>query len=171
MLSDGPDLMPAYTVSGEAIPGERRIRVRGYPGGSPRTGNWVNQQFQLDALGEVLQLLAAAAGWTGWSRTAGGPRRPPSAAIEQRWTKPEAGLWELDDRRWTHSRLACVAGLRSIAAAAAGPPGGHGARQAGGLDRPGRPDHGPASATPCTPPGGGSALPTTSASTRRCCCR
>ena len=52
------------------------------------------------------------------------------AAIEQRWTKPDAGLWELDDRHWTHSRLACAAGLRSIAAAAAGPPGGQGTRQA-----------------------------------------
>jgi len=130
VLSDGPDLMPAYTVSGQEIPGERRIRVRGYPGASPGTGNWVNQQFQLDALGEVLQLLAAAAGLDRLEQDGWRAAQTAVTAIEQRWTKPEAGLWELDDRRWTHSRLACVAGLRSIAAAAAGPPGGHGTRQA-----------------------------------------
>jgi hypothetical protein len=33
-------------------------------------------------------------------------------AIEKRWQEPDAGIWELDDRRWTHSRLACVSGLR-----------------------------------------------------------
>jgi alpha,alpha-trehalase len=51
--------------------------------------------------------------------------------IGKRWNEPDAGIWELDDRRWTHSRLACVSGLRSIAAAAAvGAPGGHGHREA-----------------------------------------
>ena len=42
----------------------------------------------------------------------------------------DAGIWELEDRHWTHSRLACISGLRSLAAAASGPPGGHGHRQA-----------------------------------------
>jgi GH15 family glucan-1,4-alpha-glucosidase len=51
-------------------------------------------------------------------------------AIGQRWAEPDAGLWELDDQHWAHSRLACVSGLRSLAAAAEGPPGGHGHRQA-----------------------------------------
>jgi GH15 family glucan-1,4-alpha-glucosidase len=130
VLDDGPDLMPAYTAGGEAIPGERRIRVRGYPGGSPRTGNWVNRQFQLDALGEVLQLLAAAARLDRLDQDGWRAAQTAVAAIEQRWTKPEAGLWELDDRHWTHSRLACVAGLRAIAATAGGAPGDQGSRQA-----------------------------------------
>jgi GH15 family glucan-1,4-alpha-glucosidase len=120
LLADGPDLMPAYTVAGEAIPDEKTLRLRGFPGGQARAGNWVRGQFQLDALGETLSLLAAAArhdmlgedDWRAVSVAAG--------AIEKRWQEPEAGLWELDNKRWTHSRLACVSGLRAIASAAAG---------------------------------------------------
>lgn len=36
--------------------------------------------------------------------------------VKQRWNQPEAGIWELDDDWWTQSRLACIAGLRSVAA-------------------------------------------------------
>ncbi len=61
LLADGPDLMPAYTVAGEPIPGERAPRLPGYPGGTVRTGNRVIGQFQLDGLGEALELFAAAA--------------------------------------------------------------------------------------------------------------
>ena len=34
-------------------------------------------------------------------------------AIEARWQQPDAGLWELDNQHWAHSRLTCVAGLRA----------------------------------------------------------
>jgi GH15 family glucan-1,4-alpha-glucosidase len=130
VLSDGPDLMPAYTVSGGAIPDERSLRLRGYPGGSARAGNRVNGQFQLDAFGEVLQLLASAA-----RLDRAGPEEWRAAevaadAIEKRWTEPDAGVWELDAQHWTQSRLSCVAGLRAIAAAAPGSPGSHGSQQA-----------------------------------------
>ena len=131
LLDDGPDLMPAYTVTGKAIPGERALRLRGFPGGSARAGNWVRGQFQLDALGETLSLLAAAArhdmlGEEEWHAAA-----IAADAIGKRWTEPDAGIWELDNRHWTHSRLACVSGLRAIAAVAAnGPAGGHGRREA-----------------------------------------
>jgi GH15 family glucan-1,4-alpha-glucosidase len=122
VLADGPDLMPAYTASGGPIPGERGLPLRGYPGGTVRTGNRVAGQFQLDALGEVLQLLAAAArldraGPDSW-QAAG----VAAAAIGKRWADADAGLWELSPRRWTHSRLACVAGLRAMAAAASRSP-------------------------------------------------
>ena len=60
LLQDGPTLKPAYTVTGGAVPDERRLDLPGYPGGTDKVGNWVNQQFQLDAFGEALQLLAAA---------------------------------------------------------------------------------------------------------------
>jgi alpha,alpha-trehalase len=132
VLADGPDLMPAYTVGGQAIPDSRSLRLRGYPGGPPRAGNLVRGQFQLDAPGEILTLLAAGArhdmlGADDW-------RAAETAAdvIAKRWAEPDAGIWELDDRRWAHSRLVCVPGLRAIAAVAAdGPPGSHGHRQAG----------------------------------------
>jgi alpha,alpha-trehalase len=132
VLADGPDLMPAYTVAGEAIPGERGLRLRGYPGGTARAGNRVNDQFQLDALGEVLQLLACAARLDRVGPEEWRAAETAAAAISKRWTEPEAGVWELDDQRWTQSRLACVAGLRAIAAAADGSPGSQGHRQAAG---------------------------------------
>jgi GH15 family glucan-1,4-alpha-glucosidase len=130
LLDDGPDLRPAYTVAGERIPGERPLRLRGFPGGTARAGNWVRDQFQLDALGESLALLAGAArhdmlGEDDWRAAA-----MAVEVIEKRWREADAGIWELGNARWAHSRLACVSGLRAIAAAAQGPPGGHGHREA-----------------------------------------
>jgi alpha,alpha-trehalase len=130
ILADGPGLMPAYTVGGKAIPGERTLRLRGYPGGQARAGNQVNAQFQLDALGESLELLAAAARHDLLTEENWRAAATAVEAIEKRWTEPDAGIWELDDQRWAHSRLSCVAGLRSLAVVAEGPPGGHGHRQA-----------------------------------------
>jgi Glycosyl hydrolases family 15 len=36
VLEDGPDLAPAYTVTGQRIPAERKLRLRGYPNGRRR---------------------------------------------------------------------------------------------------------------------------------------
>lgn len=116
VLADGPDLMPAYTVSGEAIPAERGLRLRGYPGGSVRTGNHVVGQFQLDSLGEIMELLGAAAKLDVLGPDDMRAAEVTADAIGQRWQQAEAGIWELHDDHWTHSRLACVAGLRSMAA-------------------------------------------------------
>ena len=61
LLADGPELKPAYTVAGGRVPDERSLpHLAGYPGGTDKVGNWVNQQFQLDAFGEALELFAAA---------------------------------------------------------------------------------------------------------------
>jgi GH15 family glucan-1,4-alpha-glucosidase len=131
LLADGPGLMPGYTASGSAIPGERPLRLRGFPGGEARSGNWVRGQFQLDTHGEALSLLAAAAGLDMLAEDDWRAAEIAAEAIEKRWREPDAGIWELDDQRWAHSRLACVAGLRAIAAAAgSGPAGGHGHRAA-----------------------------------------
>ena len=115
LLVDGSQLKPAYTVDGGPVPKERQLKLAGYPGGSDRVGNWVTQQFQLDAFGEALLLFSIAAGldrlsseqWTAATRAV--------EAIESMHGTPDAGIWELDNQRWTHSRLTCVAGLRSIA--------------------------------------------------------
>jgi alpha,alpha-trehalase len=116
LLDDGPELKPAYTVAGGPVPSERSLNLAGYPGGTDKTGNWVNEQFQLDAFGEALQLLATAArrgrlDQDGWRAI-----RTAADAVAKRWTEPDAGIWELGRQRWTHSRLACVAGLRAVAA-------------------------------------------------------
>jgi GH15 family glucan-1,4-alpha-glucosidase len=120
ILADGPQLKPAYTIDGGPVPDEHQLPgLDGYPGAAAKSGNWVNRQFQLDALGEALLLFAAAGRHdhldTGHWRAA----EATVKAIGQRWTDPDAGIWELDDHHWSHSRLMCVAGLRAIAAAGA----------------------------------------------------
>jgi hypothetical protein len=115
VLDDRARMRPAYTVDGGLVPDQRELRLPGYPGAAVRVGNHVNQQFQLDALGEALLLFAAA-------DRAGRLDSPGIHAVEslvdsigERWQEPDAGIWELDDRRWAHSRLMCVAGLRAAA--------------------------------------------------------
>jgi len=115
LLEDGPHLAPAYRIDGTAIPDQQGLDLPGYPGGFALVGNHVNAQFQLDAFGEALLLLAAAA-----SRDRVGPDSVRAAhvaaeAIAARWHEPDAGIWEIDNRRWTHSRLICAAGLRRAA--------------------------------------------------------
>lgn len=121
LLEHGPDLEPAYLVDGRPVPDEQPVQLPGYPGASDIRGNAVRRQFQLDTMGEILQLLATAARHDrldadGWSAA-----RLAADVIEKRWNEPEAGIWELDDAWWTHSRLACVAGLRAAAGIAPRP--------------------------------------------------
>jgi GH15 family glucan-1,4-alpha-glucosidase len=118
MLADGPQLKPAYTVSGGPVPDERQLDLPGYPGGFDKLGNWVNKQFQLDALGETLLLLAAAGRHDRLDQTHWQAAEAAVAAIKARSGDADAGLWELGDRHWAHSRLTCVAGLRAIAGVA-----------------------------------------------------
>ncbi len=115
----GPDLVPAYTARGGRVPDECELALPGYPGGSDLTGNWVNKQFQLDAFGEALLLLADAARLGRLDGEAAGAAEIAAAAIEQRWQEPDAGIWEIDSQPWTHSRLICAAGLRAAATACA----------------------------------------------------
>lgn len=112
LFDDGPALRPAYLVDGSPVPGERRLSRSGYPGATDIVGNHAGAQFQLDTFGEALQLFAAAE-----RLGVASPHHRAAAAIAvdaiaRRWTDPDAGVWELDDRRWSHSRLVCVAGLR-----------------------------------------------------------
>ncbi len=115
LLADGPALVPAYTVSGDPVPEERRLGLPGYPGGGDVTGNWVNRQFQLDAFGESLLLLAAAAAHDHLDADGWRAAQAAAEAIEARWREPDSGIWELEPDAWTHSRLVCAAGLRKIA--------------------------------------------------------
>jgi len=114
ILEHGSALRPAYTVSGEPVPDEHHAGLPGYPGGGDVVGNWVNEQFQLDTLGEALSMYAAAA-----RHDLLQPRHWEAVdkcveVIDQKWQEPDAGIWELDNDLYTQSRLACVAGLRAI---------------------------------------------------------
>jgi len=117
LLEHGDRLAPAYTTTGEAVPDQRHLDLPGYPGGYDIVGNWVNQQFQLDAFGEALLLFAAAARHDRLNTQSWRAAEAAAAAITRRWTEPDAGIWEIDNRPWTHSRLTAAAGLRAIAAA------------------------------------------------------
>jgi hypothetical protein len=121
LQADGPKLAPAYTVDGGRVPDQQRLDLPGYPGGYDLVGNWVTRQFQLDAYGEAMLLLAAAArhdrlDGDGWAAA-----EIAASAIASRWREPDAGIWEIDDQAWTHSRLICVAGLRAAAEARRSP--------------------------------------------------
>jgi GH15 family glucan-1,4-alpha-glucosidase len=115
LLEHGDRLAPAYRSDGALPPDESTLRLRGYPGGSAVVGNRVQGQFQLDTLGEILQLLAAAARHDRLTDDAGRAVQVAVDVVTKRWGDDEAGIWELPDAWWTHSRLECVAGLRSIA--------------------------------------------------------
>ena len=116
LLDDGNQLAPAYTVDGDPVPRQRRLHLRGYPGAPDvYVGNRVRDQFQLDAFGEALLLFAAAdrldvLDADGWRAA-----EAAVAGIAARGHEPDAGIWELESRRWTHSRLICAAGLRAVA--------------------------------------------------------
>ncbi|MPV48772.1 glycoside hydrolase family 15 protein [Pseudactinotalea sp. HY160] len=118
ILADGPRLKPAYTITGGPVPGERSLDLAGYPGGADKVGNWANEQFQLDAFGEALSLFAAAARLDRLDTVHWRAVEAAVTAIRACRMEPDAGIWELDERRWAHSRLSCVAGLRAVASAA-----------------------------------------------------
>jgi alpha,alpha-trehalase len=115
LLEDGDQIMPAYRVDGGPVPDVHELDLPGYPGGVPRAGNHVNKQFQLDSIGELLQMLAAAARLDCLDADGWRAARVAVSVVEKRWDAPEAGIWELEDEWWTQSRLSVVAGLRRLA--------------------------------------------------------
>ncbi len=114
LLDDGPNLAPAYTTSGGRVPDEQTLDISGYPGGTDRVGNWVNNQFQLDAFGEALLLFGAAARLERLDADDWRAAEIAAKAIAARWQEPDAGIWELESKHWAHSKLACAAGLRAV---------------------------------------------------------
>ncbi len=122
LIEAGPELRPAYTVDGGPVPDERNLDLPGYPGGSAVVGNRANLQFQLDAFGEALLLLAAAARRGRLDADGRRAADAAAAAVALRHREPDSGVWEIDPARWTHSRLIGAAGLRAMSAAVAGRP-------------------------------------------------
>ncbi|MEU1823166.1 glycoside hydrolase family 15 protein [Streptomyces abikoensis] len=117
LLDDGPGLAPVYTAEGRDVPGQHRLELPGYPGGHDLVGNRGGEQFQLDAFGEALLLLAAAARHDRLDDDGRRAAETAAQAIDRRWREPDSGMWELSPRHWAHSRLICAAGLRAMARA------------------------------------------------------
>ncbi|MFI9785159.1 glycoside hydrolase family 15 protein [Kitasatospora sp. NPDC051984] len=135
LLEHGPALAPACTTTGAAVPQQRTLDLAGYPGGFDIVGNKVRHQFQLDIFGESLLLLAAAARHDRLDADAWRAATAAADAIAARHREADAGIWELHDDRWAHSRLICAAGLRAIAAQAPSSSGGKAARWEALADR------------------------------------
>lgn len=120
LFEDGPELAPAYTADGGRVPDQEQIDIPGYPSAPMvMAGNRAGKQFQLDAFGEALLLFASAADAERLDDRGWHAAEVATRAIETRWQQPDAGVWEIDPRRWTHSRLVCAAGLRRMAGHAA----------------------------------------------------
>jgi alpha,alpha-trehalase len=119
LLEDGDHLAPAYTTRGAPVPAEFTLAFPGYPGGTAVAGNHAAKQFQLDAFGETLGMFAVAARQDRLDAEGWRAANVAVEAIGTRWQEPDGGIWELDNEQWTHSRLACVAGIHSICAAGA----------------------------------------------------
>jgi hypothetical protein len=115
LIDDGPSLSPAYRVDGSPVPDERRLALAGYPGGQATVGNWVNSQFQLDSFGNALSLLATAERVQGLTPDQWRAVSLAAQAVSERQHDPDSGIWEIEPRLWTQSRLQCVAGLRAVA--------------------------------------------------------
>ncbi len=115
VLEHGDQLAPAYRLDGSDLPAEVPLKLAGYPGGRDVVGNWVHGQFQLDAIGELLTLFASAAHHDHLSDDGHRAMSTLVDVIDRRWNQPDAGIWELENRWWTQSRLACVAGLKAAA--------------------------------------------------------
>jgi GH15 family glucan-1,4-alpha-glucosidase len=116
LLEHGDRLAPAYRPDGGDLPHESRLELPGYPGGTDVVGNWVVGQRQLDVPGELLQLYAVAAQHDRLDDDGRRAMQLAAQLVGDWWSQPDAGIWELKDRWWTHSRLSCVAGLKAAAA-------------------------------------------------------
>jgi alpha,alpha-trehalase len=114
LLEHGGELSPAYSVDGEPVPHEATLSLSGYPGGSDVVGNRATDQFQLDPFGEIMLLIAAAAAHDRVQADDWVAAELAVAAAHESWTRPDAGLWEIDPQQWTHSRLCVAAGLRAL---------------------------------------------------------
>jgi hypothetical protein len=115
LRADGPALRPAYTTAGAPLPEERHVGLPGYPGGSDVVGNRAGDQLQIDAFGEALLLLATAGAHGRLDADGRAAMRAAARALSARWTEPDAGIWEIEPRHWTHSRLIAAGGLRAAA--------------------------------------------------------
>ena len=106
------------------VAGERRLAeyiadwLPGYDGNPVRIGNEAVGQFQLDVYGEVMDALyqARTTGF-GTGKSTWALQKALMKVVEQRWTEPDEGIWEVrgGPQHFTHSKLmAWVAADRAV---------------------------------------------------------
>ena len=114
-LGHGPEIHPFYGLRGYAPDSETELRLRGYRDSHPaRDGNRAVGQPQWGCYGDLLECV-----WLAVDR-AGAHLDPASADLLDElgnrvcdiWTKPDCGIWELDERRHnTFSKAGCWVAL------------------------------------------------------------
>jgi GH15 family glucan-1,4-alpha-glucosidase len=120
---DPSQVQVVYGVEGERDLIERELPgLPGYEGAKPvRIGNGAHAQLQLDALGEVLNVLyLARAGGLAETNDCWPLERELAVRLETLWSKPDHGLWEVRGfpRHFTHSKVMAWLGIdRAIASA------------------------------------------------------
>ena len=115
LLEDGPNLKPAYTVTGGASPAKKLSTCPATPAEPTKSATGSTSNSSSTSSARRCSCWPGPQRPTGSTPTVGAPHETAIAAIEKRWHEPDAGIWEIDDENWTQSRLACVAGLRAIA--------------------------------------------------------
>jgi GH15 family glucan-1,4-alpha-glucosidase len=109
------DLQVCYGVGGERRLTEERLDLEGYRGSTPvRIGNAAEDQLQLDAYGELVNLT-----WR-WHLRGNSPDDDEWRfllqlvdAAAERWSEPDAGIWEWpgERRHFVHSKVLCWGAL------------------------------------------------------------
>lgn len=109
---DAGELSPLYTVDGQSLQPEQTVEeLAGYADSRPvRIGNAACHQLQLDVFGPVVELVHNLA--TARSVISGKHWLLIEAfveVVEQRWTEPDQGIWEIRSapRHHTHSKVMC----------------------------------------------------------------
>ncbi len=111
-----PDIRVFYALSGEPVPATMQsVRLwEGYRGSAPvQIGNNAAKQRQLGTYGDVIEAVSryVAHGSVLDGRT-GRLIFDFADAVCEKWTEPDAGLWELgQERHYTISKIACWAAL------------------------------------------------------------
>ncbi|HLN68586.1 MAG TPA: glycoside hydrolase family 15 protein [Streptosporangiaceae bacterium] len=113
--ASAPEIHPFYGLRGYAPDSETELRLRGYRDSHPaRDGNRAVGQPQWGCYGDLLECV-----WLAVDR-AGAHLDPASADLLDElgnrvcdiWTKPDCGIWELDERRHnTFSKAGCWVAL------------------------------------------------------------
>ena len=103
---------PVYTVSGSDLGPESEIsELSGYSGSRPvRVGNLASRQIQLDVFGPIAELMRELMR-TGAPMSSEHWRLVEAmvVAVEERWSEPDHGIWEvrLPRRHHVHSKTMC----------------------------------------------------------------
>ena len=115
VAATGPDIRPFYGLRGDVPDEMRELPLRGYRDSRPAfDGNKAVGQSQWGGYGDLFDSVWLAVDRAGVVLDPGTGRLLEDMAgqVCDRWAEPDAGIWELSERRhYTISKIACWAAL------------------------------------------------------------